>query len=52
MASGKQGFPKTFCDETTTNGDGYPLYKRPMNDPVIVYRATGPVSIDNRLVAS
>jgi hypothetical protein len=33
----RRGFPKEFRDETQADVDGYPLYRRPENGPVIEF---------------
>ncbi|XP_056687837.1 uncharacterized protein [Spinacia oleracea] len=43
----KSGYPKHFCDETTTSADGFPVYKRTATgETVSIRRAT----LDNRWV--
>lgn len=47
MENVKKKYPKTFCEETTMNADGYPIYKRANNGVSIVIRNQ---VVDNRWV--
>ena len=53
MRDGKcsKGYPKTFVEQTESNEDGYPKYRRRNNDRHIVVRRNGRnVPLDNRWV--
>ncbi|XP_021864128.1 uncharacterized protein [Spinacia oleracea] len=43
----KSGYPKQFCDETTTNADGFPVYKRSSTGETVPIRRA---NLDNRWV--
>ncbi|KAL9232898.1 hypothetical protein vseg_007960 [Gypsophila vaccaria] len=43
----KYGFPKNFCDATSNNAEGYPLYRRPNNGESAIIRKH---RLDNRWV--
>lgn len=46
-----KGFPKSYCNETVNNVDGYPLYRRCRNERIITKMVRGrQYELDNRWV--